>query len=276
MKLLYILLNFLLYIFHLPFIHCFITPFIKGYLDESNGARSAGIKLWDAPYHAIIYHHDLGTLTCGGVIVNPKWIITSAWCLCEFQPRNKIRHDIRVYIGVDTISVANFSKYELEPNAVFVKRALIHPSYDGLPHEFPKDNIGIIELLYPVIMEDLQVKSADYPDKSYSYINQQAQLTEFYGKGAYDSNMIMQISKATIVTPSFCRSIPNVKSNNIICARGDTLCRADNGAGLVAKFDEYFTLLGIVGSTQTPFDCVHDKPYTRITPYVKWINEQSS
>lgn len=121
--------------------------FLSGdYLAKSHGLSDLIDTTPDVfPFHAVVH----GKMVCGGILISKHYIIMPAHCVYEAE-------DVKVYLGSQGCphhdshnSAPNTQEYHVNSNNIF-----IHEDFDKIKDSHYLNNIAIIKLADPVIIND--------------------------------------------------------------------------------------------------------------------------
>ncbi|XP_006868199.1 PREDICTED: kallikrein-1-like [Chrysochloris asiatica] len=226
---------------------------------------------WECQEHSQPWQvsvHDCRDPMCGGVLIDPKWVLTAAHC--------KSQH-LQVWVGVHNLE-------NLEDPAQFaeVSVGFPHPSYnvsDNQPYLIPDEDyssdIMLLRLKEPVkithAVKVLALPTTD-PEVGSTCISS--------GWGSIDPSgtvypddlqcIDMKIFKNDVCAKTSIQKI----TESMLCAgnleEGKDICLGDSGGPLVCNG----VLQGIMSSNHYPCGKIGlPAVYTRVFSYVTWIRE---
>ncbi|XP_034933918.1 venom protease-like [Chelonus insularis] len=225
---------------------------------------------------------------CGGSIINSRFILTAAHCLCSGSNSIPARQ-FRVTLGEYNLREAEVPAAVTEN----VRRVTVHP--DHICGQYVND-IAILELESPITWSDT-VQPACLPvaqgENGYnSYDNEQA-IAAGWGwlgedRSKYKRTDVLQKVEVNVVENKVCRQWYESQGKKTrveaqqMCAGheagGHDSCWADSGGPLMIKNhlqDECTVVVGVVSSG---VGCARPRLpgiYTRISEYIPWITQQT-
>lgn len=207
------------------------------------------------PYQASLRHK--GRHFCGGSIIDKRHILTAAHCVSGLDAT-----DINVVLGTNTLDEGGDEYSSIKIWA--------HPYYNAF---FIRNDIGLIKLNKDIVFGD-KVKPIDLPTKYFDKSNYPATLSG-WGTTNYpgETPNELQHIQLTVIDQKQCLSTSYRVTNNNICTfnkQGEGACHGDSGGPLVADGKQ-------IGVVSWGIPCAKGRPdmYTRVFPYLDWINKHT-
>ena len=242
---------------------------------------------------------------CGGTIINEKWILTAAHCVCKQSkvPAQKEYRDGQIYVAIGFHSGSGASRdiskkqRTLGRDFIQARKVIFHPDYN------PKtifNDIALIELKRPITFGqysrpaclsnynfDNLIKNdqkcivsgwgaiEDYYDAIQNSGYQETPVSLLYGEVPIYSN-----NQCEAKLDQYGGSDQYLQGNNQICAYSETgvdSCQGDSGGPLTCNHDgkSQDGRYGLVGVVSWGFKCGKKTPgvYTRVSAYLDWIRK---
>lgn len=217
------------------------------------------------PYHALlaIGNNNEVFQTCGGTLIDSKWILTAAHCLENAD-------EVAVYLGASKIT--NFLETKRATSTTFPRSFHIHPNYSlqSVEHD-----IALIKLIDPIAL-NASIQPAKLP--------QTCDLREdmdviAIGNGNTKNEMLsetLQYAEMKVISTEVCKEMYDLEyGRGVICVQGDnkeSICDKDDGSALIRKSDN--AVIG-VANLYHPDGFHHGLPqaFTSIFAYSEWITK---
>ncbi|XP_023346672.1 chymotrypsin-like elastase family member 2A [Eurytemora carolleeae] len=215
---------------------------------------------------------------CGGSLINNQFILTAAHCTYDYSKENLLL----------SISEHNITKPDGESITNFCE-IINHPYWSNV---FEKGfDISLIKLCQPIVFTETlsPVCLPSIQDLGNEFENMEA-IVAGWGLTSEESdrtNVLMEVKVKTMSNADCCDASKGRKwtcgwAMTLMCAveegpKGS--CKGDSGGPLIIKgITGAFTQIGIVSFGRGNQRCTSDDfpgVYTRVSPYLDWIKENS-
>ncbi|XP_062870573.1 transmembrane protease serine 2-like [Trichomycterus rosablanca] len=234
---------------------------------EGEVVSSEGCWPWQVSLRYLKVHR------CGGTIITPTWIVTSANCV----------HKLPGAVNW-TVHAGVLNQIEMKNSpGINITKIVKHPDYDKVTHE---NDIALMKLNTLLIMSPsvspvcLPNSGMDISAPRQAYISGWAPVST--NPTAPISTLLRQ-AKITIIDKSVCNGstmLDGQISDSMVCAGDRTEsfpCRGDTGSPLVTEMNSLWWLVGAFSWGDSNNGCPYPyQPgvYTNVTSYVDWIYEK--
>nr|XP_023690948.1 uncharacterized protein LOC111855790 [Paramormyrops kingsleyae] len=233
------------------------------------------------PWQVLLQHK--GSSYCGGVIVHPSWVVTTAHCLINLNVEDLMvvagEHDLRLVEGTE--------------QKIRVAEAVLHELYNVTTSD---SNIALLRLHQPIVFSNYAAPVC-LPRKEFAeneLVAMRYSIVSGWGcriKAGYLQGDAVSLYPPTSrllwrmavppLSPEQCalKSGMNLTSN-MFCAgylEGTTLssCKEDNGSPLVTRYGDTAFLTGLVGFRACTYQG-YFKIYTKVSNFLDWLHAHMS
>ncbi|XP_046973543.1 venom serine protease 34-like isoform X1 [Vanessa cardui] len=231
-------------------------------LDRIVGGSEARPK--ELPMMAGIVYADIGSIKCGAVIIDKKYVLTAAHCVVKEAISN-----LGVVVGELDISTGS----ESETQGFRVAKVIVHPQYTASNYDY---DIAIVQIVGEMRYTDY-VAPVCLPFKFANYDFNGAKVT-MAGWGTLsiggETSRVLRKVDLNVVSQATCRQSYSNLTSRQMCTytAGKDACQDDSG-GPVLYTDPQNGLIYNAGIISYGRFCASQDPgvSTRITSLLDWI-----
>ncbi|CAL4065166.1 unnamed protein product, partial [Meganyctiphanes norvegica] len=218
-------------------------------------------------------------ISCGGSIINNRYILTAAHCLyvynkgnrCYYKPPNSLN------IVIGDHRQGSLKDNDIHTKIVSVKRDIIHPRFNCRSGNF---DVALLELSEAIVVNDI-IKPVCLPNddsKTYEY---DLATVAGWGKTEDVDNSLTPFEVDLLILNTRCGGYERITSQ-MLCAGfpktgGKDSCSGDSGGPLVVK--ENGNMYVQVGVVSHGYGCAlkrHPGVYARVSKVLPWIRYKSA
>lgn len=224
------------------------------------------------PWHVsltISYANSTHRSYCGGSLISSRYILTAATCLLNAAS-----------IKADFGSIS----FSTPLQSLTTTKGMIHPQFQAKTNA---NNIAIIQLNEDVwyTNDKRAILLAGQSQASNTFVNTTSYISGFGVAENGDSYLSASLRYAftTVITNDLCQHFfpSGYVRSETMCTLGyinslQSGCYGDQGGALTTNIDGTWYQIGLI-STIHGGGCTGNNPnlYTRIAPYVQWINQMT-
>nr|XP_005987307.2 PREDICTED: transmembrane protease serine 4-like isoform X1 [Latimeria chalumnae] len=228
--------------------------------DRIVGGTDTQIESW--PWQVSLQYNEQHT--CGGIIINPRWIVTAAHC---FPSEYDQTDHWKVIAGISILSSSN---------GVPVAKVYTNGLYDSIRND---NDIALIKLKLPLTFSD-SIKPACLPNYKQTLVAGSRLWVTGWGYTKENGVISNQLQEAELsfIDLEVCNSntiYGGQITKNMLCAGylkgGTDACQGDSGGPLVYNNNKQWQLVGIVSWGS---GCARkNKPgvYCNVEKFLDWI-----
>ncbi|XP_066562407.1 coagulation factor VII isoform X1 [Amia ocellicauda] len=219
------------------------------------------------PWQVLLMYGTKGF--CGGVILQPKWVITAAHCLELLKVKF-----LKVVVGEHHTELNEGTEQTIK-----VVQIIIHEKYVPLTAD---NDIALLKLQQPIVYSTYVVPIC-LPEQMFSERELTAiRYSTVSGWGKRSENGPVSIVLQQLEVPRLkskeCIEYSKVNiTDNMFCAgyfEGEKdSCKGDSGGPLVTKYKDTWFLTGVVSWGKGCAQPGHYGIYTKVSNYLDWIHK---
>jgi len=226
----------------------------------------ANTEVNEYPWMVALYKRGRSLPSCGGSLINSKWIVTAGHCHESSFPL-----DVAV-LGEHDVTVETETMIKIERNIVYKLR---HESYDS---STVKNDIALFKMNAPVdtsiyLPVCMPPHGANYEGKT-AWVTGWGTLSE----GGSQSSILQELELPIVDDQTCYAAMTGAKEQTFpdeqVCTGGEAGkdgCRGDSGGPLVYDRDDVFELIGVVSWGRGCARPGRYGIYSEVDYYLPWI-----
>lgn len=231
---------------------------------EGRISRGIAAKKGQFPYQValMLTSIDFHRYICGGSLLNNKWVLTAAHCVFDAI-------QVEVFLG------ATDRRSPEVTHLVYQRNIIIHKDFDVHAQE---NDIALLEIPFTEYSHNIKpVKLPDMVKSNSSYAGESAIATGWglTSNSASSTPEMLHWVKLTVISNEACQRSFQIPPSNICTAtiEGSNVCDGDSGGPIVLESNN--VQIGVISFGVE--SCTKSVPavYTRVTSYLKWIEEKT-
>lgn len=231
-------------------------------LNRIFGGQTAAVGHW--PWQVSLKYN--GGHTCGGSLINSRWIVTAAHCVvnnlnANFYTVGFAQHDIF------SIDASNLLRVQF-----------VVPNSNYNPDALHVNDIALLKLATPAPINQKTISPVCVDMDENRNLNNQVAWTTGWGAKDFmgQPQRYKQQAKVTMISSDECRRNMNIFINpkyQLCAARPNEgqICQGDSGGPLVIQ-DPATRDWTLVGITSFTVNCRNGGGFAKVSPYAGWIN----